>query len=95
MSERDKQKLKSIDNLNLMNHPNVHAKCHYNENYLLIASMNLYEYSEINNREMGVLFHRVNISEFGNDDGWGDNSEEILFLVKFLTSKKSILFLHA
>lgn len=76
LSERDKEKLKSIDNLNLMHHPNIHAKCYYNENYLLIASMNLYEYSEINNREMGVLFHRINIPEFGNNDGWGDNSDK-------------------
>lgn len=75
LSEKEKDKLKSIDNLNLMHHPNIHAKCYYNENYLLIASMNLYEYSEINNREMGILFHKITIPEFGNFDGWKQNAD--------------------
>ncbi|MCR9015765.1 phospholipase D family protein [Aquiflexum gelatinilyticum] len=62
LSQTEKDKLYSLDNLNLMHHPNVHAKCYYSENYLLITSMNLYEYSEKNNREMGVLLHKVNLS---------------------------------
>lgn len=51
----ERKKLFALDNLNLLHHPNVHAKCYLNEMYLIIASMNLYEYSEKNNREMGVL----------------------------------------
>ncbi|MBL7887748.1 MAG: phospholipase D family protein [Flavobacterium sp.] len=76
LSEKEKEKLKSIDNLNLMHHPNLHAKCYYNENYLLVASMNLYEYSEKNNREMGVLLHKISIPEFDNNDPWGDNPDD-------------------
>lgn len=64
----EKNKLLAIDNLNLMSHPNVHAKCMYNENFLLIGSMNLYEYSEKNNREMGVLFHKIDIPELGGSN---------------------------
>lgn len=75
LSDYEKRKLLAIENLNLMHHPNVHAKCMYNENYLLITSMNLYEYSEKNNREMGVLLHKNNIPEFSND-GWGNNSDD-------------------
>lgn len=59
----EKRKFEALDNLNLMHHPNVHAKCYYNEKYMIIGSMNLYEYSEKNNREMGVLLHRVEIEE--------------------------------
>lgn len=69
----EKNKLLTIDNLNLMSHPNVHAKCMYNENFLLIGSMNLYEYSEKNNREMGILFHRIDIPELGG--GSWDNAD--------------------
>lgn len=76
-------KLKAIDNLNLMHHPNIHAKCMYNENYLLVASMNFYEYSEKNNREMGVLFHKNHLPEF-TDDGWGDNSDDELIFEEAL-----------
>jgi hypothetical protein len=58
----EKAKFEALDNLNLMHHPNVHCKCYYNESYLIICSMNLYEYSEINNREMGVLLHRASLT---------------------------------
>jgi len=51
----ERKKLMALDNLNLLYHPNVHAKCYLNEKYLIVTSMNLYEYSEKNNREMGVL----------------------------------------
>lgn len=65
LTENQKEKLKTLDNLNLMHHPNLHAKCFYNEKYLLIASMNLYEYSIKNNREMGVLIHWYELEESG------------------------------
>jgi len=61
LSATERAKLEALDNLNLMYHPNVHAKCYYNEKYMIIGSMNLYEYSEKNNREMGVLFHREDL----------------------------------
>jgi hypothetical protein len=67
LTDSEKAKFQSLDNLNLMHHPNVHTKCYFNEKYLIITSMNLYEYSEINNREMGVLFHRNDLEKnFGS-----------------------------
>ncbi|QXP58684.1 phospholipase D family protein [Olleya sp. HaHaR_3_96] len=39
---------------------NLHAKCYLNENKMIIASMNLYEYSQVNNREMGILIDTEN-----------------------------------
>lgn len=42
---------------------NLHAKCYANEDVMIIGSMNMYEYSEKNNREMGVLLTRVGDSE--------------------------------
>ena len=33
---------------------NMHAKCYLNENMAIITSMNLYQYSQQNNREMGI-----------------------------------------
>jgi hypothetical protein len=55
---KEKEKLKGLKNLNLLCHPNVHAKCFLNEKNLLITSINMYEYSENNNREMGILLYR-------------------------------------
>ncbi|SIS65461.1 phospholipase D family protein [Belliella pelovolcani] len=58
LSQLEKIKLSQLKNLNLLCHPNIHAKLYMNERNLIICSMNLYEYSERNNREMGVLFNR-------------------------------------
>ncbi|WP_165764681.1 phospholipase D-like domain-containing protein [Flavobacterium cyanobacteriorum] len=71
LSESERIRLLSLDNLNLMHHPTVHAKCMYNEKFLLIGSMNLYEYSAKNNREMGVVFERT------INDPWGSDDEDV------------------
>lgn len=34
---------------------NLHAKCYLNESACIIGSLNLYEFSQVNNNEMGVL----------------------------------------
>jgi len=39
---------------------NLHAKCYLNESKMIIASMNLYEFSQQNNREMGILIDAAN-----------------------------------
>ena len=63
LNEYEKQKLYSIPNLNLFYYYNLHAKCYYNESNMLITSMNLHEYSERNNREMGILINKVTDSK--------------------------------
>lgn len=42
---------------------NLHAKCYINEDEALITSMNLYEFSQQNNNEMGLSITRENESE--------------------------------
>ena len=37
---------------------NLHAKCYMNEQLCIITSLNLYEFSQVNNNEMGVLIRR-------------------------------------
>lgn len=37
---------------------NLHAKCYLNENAAIITSMNLYDFSQVNNNEMGVYVER-------------------------------------
>lgn len=38
---------------------NLHAKCYLNDGKMVITSMNMYEFSEKNNREMGVLIDKT------------------------------------
>ena len=33
---------------------NLHAKCYLNESEAIVTSMNLYEFSQVNNQEMGI-----------------------------------------
>jgi len=44
--------------LNLYFLDNLHSKCYLNESSAVLTSMNLYDHSERNNREMGVSLHR-------------------------------------
>ena len=37
---------------------NLHAKCYMNEEMCIVTSLNLYEFSQVNNNEMGVLIQR-------------------------------------
>ncbi|MFA8449586.1 MAG: phospholipase D-like domain-containing protein [Bacteroidales bacterium] len=56
--DTQKKKLFEIKNIELKFFKNLHAKCYVNEKNLIVTSMNLYDYSEYNNREMGVLISR-------------------------------------
>ncbi|MEZ5671695.1 MAG: phospholipase D family protein [Thiotrichaceae bacterium] len=46
--------LKSLSSVRTSFCKNLHAKCYLNEHAALITSMNLYEFSEVNNNEMGI-----------------------------------------
>ena len=37
---------------------NLHAKCYLNESVCIVTSLNLYEFSQVNNNEMGILIQR-------------------------------------
>lgn len=49
------KRLTELRNAKLYFLKNLHAKCYFNEKSAVITSLNLYDFSEINNREMGVL----------------------------------------
>ncbi|HKK38796.1 MAG TPA: phospholipase D family protein [Cryomorphaceae bacterium] len=58
LKSNEKQALSKLKNLTLYYLENLHAKCFFNEREMIITSMNMYEFSEKNNREMGVLIRR-------------------------------------
>lgn len=59
--------LKGLSNLTLYFSKNLHAKCYFNESSMVITSMNMYEYSEKNNREMGVYITKGKDQEIFED----------------------------
>ena len=56
--QEDLEKIKKLKHLGLYFCENLHAKCYFNENLMVITSMNLLEFSQTNNREMGVQIKR-------------------------------------
>lgn len=46
---------------------NLHAKCYLNEELCIVTSLNLYEFSQVNNNEMGILIRRSEDAELYRD----------------------------
>lgn len=55
LKPNEKNSLAALTNIELFYHENLHAKCYFNETKMVITSMNMYQFSENNNREMGIL----------------------------------------
>jgi hypothetical protein len=47
--------IKEIEDLKVIEKNNLHAKCYINEEKAIVCSMNLYDYSQQHNIEMGIL----------------------------------------
>ncbi|MCD6207433.1 MAG: phospholipase D family protein [Methanosarcinales archaeon] len=54
INAKDLSFLQELNSVTISACENLHAKCYLNENTAIIASMNLYQYSQQNNREMGI-----------------------------------------
>lgn len=66
MKREERDRLTQIDNLSLRFLENLHAKCFFNEDAMVITSFNMYE-SSLKNREMGVLITVKDDSECFNE----------------------------
>ena len=55
LKPQEKEKLNDLSNASVRYLENLHAKCFLNDSKMIITSMNLYEFSEKTNREMGIL----------------------------------------
>lgn len=56
---------------------NLHAKCYINEDTCIITSLNLYEFSQINNNEMGIA-----VSRHGDPDIYQEAYEEAQRIIR-------------
>jgi phosphatidylserine/phosphatidylglycerophosphate/cardiolipin synthase-like enzyme len=59
--------LGSLESVRTSFRQNLHAKCYMNEQAVIITSMNLYEFSQLNNDEMGVYIVRDEEPELYKD----------------------------
>lgn len=67
LTNDEKKWLNSYTNVTLIPIKNLHAKSYINENTAIIASMNLYDYSQINNHEIGVKISFENDNDAMNE----------------------------
>lgn len=60
----------------------LHTKCYLNEDHCIITSLNLYEFSQVHNAEMGILISRT-------DDGvlYDDVYKEVCFILSQRSTK--------
>lgn len=67
INAEDTSFLQELNNVSIFVCENLHAKCYLNENTAIIASMNLYQYSQQNNREMGIKVEKEKEPDLYND----------------------------
>lgn len=58
LDSEDEKFLRENNRIQLFTCDNLHAKCYLNEHSGIISSLNLYDHSQANNWEMGVLFNK-------------------------------------
>jgi len=63
ISSKEKQKWLKLKNISLRHLPNLHAKCFFNEESMIIGSLNLLDKSAQYSREMGILISNVEDSQ--------------------------------
>jgi phosphatidylserine/phosphatidylglycerophosphate/cardiolipin synthase-like enzyme len=63
LQSQDVKWLSSLKNTRTSISKNLHAKCYMNEKEAVITSMNLYEFSQVKNDEMGIVVFQKNDTE--------------------------------
>jgi len=56
---------------------NLHAKCYMSEHGCIVTSMNLYEFSQVNNNEMGIFFDATDDRQL-----YSDAKEEVQRIIR-------------
>ena len=69
--------LKTMDSIKILFCKNLHAKCYVNEKEAIITSMNLYDFSQQNNNEMGIHVIKEDDPEL-----YGDVYDEVTSLIR-------------
>jgi hypothetical protein len=63
IEENTRKALEGLGNITVKYYEHLHSKCYMNESFAIVSSMNLYDFSERNNREMGISIFRKEDSE--------------------------------
>jgi phosphatidylserine/phosphatidylglycerophosphate/cardiolipin synthase-like enzyme len=59
LHDSERQWLAGQKHINVSFCKNLHAKCYLSEHYCIVTSMNLHDFSQVNNNEMGIGIHKT------------------------------------
>lgn len=82
LPSKTREVFSSLQNLRLCYLADLHAKCFFNERELVVSTMNLYAFSEKNNREMGIR-----IRKNGESGLYGDVLREVNSMIESAEAK--------
>lgn len=91
LDSKEQNNLEQLKNLELYSCESLHAKCYFNEQQMVITSLNLYDYSIKNNREMGVYIKREENEKLFNDALTEANSIIHSAILEKISLEKGIL----
>ncbi|WP_026778119.1 phospholipase D family protein [Polaribacter sp. Hel_I_88] len=77
LNPKEMKFLQSLRFVILKYNEDLHAKCYLNDNKMIITSLNLYEFSMNNNKEMGVL---IDLNDESDKELFEDALKEIDFI---------------
>ncbi|MBJ7882961.1 phospholipase D family protein [Gelidibacter salicanalis] len=63
LNPKDSEWLENLNDIKLLFHQDLHAKCYISEKEAIVTSMNLYMYSQQNNVEMGIYVSKDDDAE--------------------------------
>ena len=63
LNPKDSEWLENLNDIKLLFHQDLHAKCYISEKEAIVTSMNLYMYSQQNNIEMGIYVSKEDDTE--------------------------------
>lgn len=91
LDSKEQNNLEQLNNLDLYFCESLHAKCYFNEEQMVITSLNLYDYSIKNNREMGIYIKREENEKLFNDALTEANSIIQSAILEKISVEKEIL----
>ena len=84
LHERERCWIDALPSVQLYFHKDLHAKCYMSESAAVLGSMNLYDFSQANNIEMGVL-----IRAQGDAEVFEDVVEEVERIIREAQERRS------
>lgn len=83
LKAKESEWLSNLEYIRTSFYKNLHAKCYMNEKNCIISSLNLYEFSQVNNKEMGIL-----LTKKDDESAYKDTYDEAQRIIRNSTDEE-------